>query len=76
MCTYHATPNRSLFLSYKTGKYVSVKKGNYGEYKIVGMENIRLKLKLSSLFLKNVRYVLECEVSFRCENESQVQGIT
>lgn len=60
---FHVTLNRSLFLSYKADEFRSVKMGNSSECKIIGMGNIRLKSKLGSLLLKNVRHVPELRMN-------------
>ena len=56
--SFYATPHRSFLSSYKAGDFGTVRMGNSGASKIVGMSNIILETSIGcSLILKDVRHV-------------------
>ncbi|GKV50247.1 hypothetical protein SLEP1_g56959 [Rubroshorea leprosula] len=64
VASYHVTPNRDWFSSYKEGDFGYLKMGNRFEAKIVGVGDVWLETNIGSkLHLKNVRHVLEIRLS-------------
>ena len=56
--SFHATPKRDFFASYKSGNYGVVRMGNKETSPIVGVGDIHVEINLSyKLVLKNVRHV-------------------
>ena len=44
--SYHATPNRDFFMTYKVGDFGTVKIGNTSCSKIVGIGDVQIKTKV------------------------------
>ncbi|GKV52757.1 hypothetical protein SLEP1_g59325 [Rubroshorea leprosula] len=64
VASYHVTPNRDWFSSYKEGDFGSLKMGNRSEAKIVGVGDVWLETNIGSkLHLKNVRHVPEIRLN-------------
>ncbi|GKV38830.1 hypothetical protein SLEP1_g46695 [Rubroshorea leprosula] len=62
--SYHVTPNRDWFSSYKEGDFGYLKMGNISEAKIVGVGDVWLETNIGSkLHLKNVRHVPEIRLN-------------
>ncbi|GKV38176.1 hypothetical protein SLEP1_g46114 [Rubroshorea leprosula] len=62
--SYHVTPNRDWFSSYKEGDFGYLKMGNRSEAKIVGVGDVWLETNIGSkLHLKNVRHVPEIRLN-------------
>ena len=56
--SFHATPRRDFFTSYKSGDYGTVKMGNSGVSKIVGVGDICVKTDVGcTLVLRDVRHI-------------------
>ena len=56
--SYHATPNRELFSTYKTGDFGYVKMGNTASSNIAGIGDICIQTNVGyQLILKDVRHV-------------------
>jgi hypothetical protein len=56
--SYHATPNKEIFTSYKAGDFGMVRMGNTSNSKIVGVGNIRVQTNVRcTLILKDVRHI-------------------
>ena len=52
----HATPRKVFFTSYTSGDFGSVRMGNDGSAKAIGMGDVRLETNIGNvLFLKNVK---------------------
>jgi hypothetical protein len=53
--TYHTTPNKDIFTSYKIGDFGMVRMGNTSNSKIVGVGNIQVQTNVGcTLILKDV----------------------
>ncbi|GKV36538.1 hypothetical protein SLEP1_g44659 [Rubroshorea leprosula] len=64
IASYHVTPNRDWFSSYKEGDFGYLKMGNRSEAKIVGVSDVWLETNIGSkLHLKNVRHVPEIRLN-------------
>ena len=62
--SYHATPRREFFATYRFGNFGVVKMGNYGTADIIGMGDIHLKTNLGcKLVLKDVRHVVDLRLN-------------
>ncbi|XP_065031809.1 flavonoid 3',5'-hydroxylase 1-like isoform X3 [Musa acuminata AAA Group] len=62
--SYHATPRREFFATYRSGNFGVVKMGNYGTADIIGMGDIHLKTNLGcKLVLKDVRHVVDLRLN-------------
>ena len=56
--SYHATPNRELFNTYKVGDFGCVKMGNTANSNIVGIGDICIQKNVGyQLMLRDVRHV-------------------
>ena len=56
--SYHATPNRELFNTYKAGDFGCVKMGNTANSNIVGIGDICINTNVGyQLMLRDVRHV-------------------
>ena len=62
--SYHATPRREFFATYRSRNFGVVKMGNYGIADIIGMDDIHLKTNLGcKLVLKDVRHVVDLRLN-------------
>ncbi|MCQ7691305.1 hypothetical protein NP199_24620 [Salmonella enterica] len=72
--SYHATPQREFFATYRSRNFGVVKMGNYGISDIIGMGDIHIKINLGcKLVLKDVRHVVDLRLNLisigRLDNE-------
>ena len=62
--SYHSTPNRDLFTTYKPGDHGTVKMGNTSFSSIAGIGDVHLKTNVGcTLVLKDVRHVPELRMN-------------
>ncbi|KAJ8498998.1 hypothetical protein OPV22_009550 [Ensete ventricosum] len=62
--SYHATPQREFFATYRSENFGVVKMGNYGTTDIIGMRDIHIKTNLGcKLVLKDVRHVVDLRLN-------------
>ncbi|URD75525.1 hypothetical protein MUK42_34393 [Musa troglodytarum] len=62
--SYHATPRREFFTTYRSGNFGVVKMGNHGTTDIIGMGDIHIKTNLGcKLVLKDVRHVVDLRLN-------------
>ncbi|KAJ8466528.1 hypothetical protein OPV22_029080 [Ensete ventricosum] len=62
--SYHATPRREFFATYRSGNFGVVKMGNYDTANIIGMGDIHIKTNLGcKLVLKDVRHVVDLRLN-------------
>ncbi|URD72826.1 Retrotransposon protein [Musa troglodytarum] len=62
--SYHATPRREFFTTYRSGNFGVVKMGNHGTADIIGMGDIHIKTNLGcKLVLKDVRHVVDLRLN-------------
>ena len=62
--SYHATPRREFFTTYKSENFGVVKIDNYDTVDIIGMGDIHLKTNLGyKLVLKDMRHVVDLRLN-------------
>ncbi|RVW80143.1 Retrovirus-related Pol polyprotein from transposon TNT 1-94 [Vitis vinifera] len=60
----HATPQKNFFTSYTSGDFGSVRMGNDGSAKAIGMGDVRLETSNGTmLILKNVKHILDIHMN-------------
>ena len=75
--SYHLTPNRKCFSSYKAGDHNVVKMGNEGTCRIVGIGDMCLTTSIGcKLLLKDVRHVPEVHLSLLSADQLDDEGYT
>ncbi|KAJ8486187.1 hypothetical protein OPV22_018672 [Ensete ventricosum] len=62
--SYHATPRREFFATYRSENFGVVKMGNYDTTNIIGMRDIHIKTNIGcKLVLKDVRHVIDLRLN-------------
>ena len=62
--SYHVTPYKDFFKTYKAGDFGTVKMGNTSSAKIVGIGDVQVKTNVGcSITLKDVRHVLDLRLN-------------
>ena len=60
----HATPRKNFFISYTSDDFGSVKMGNDGSVKSIGMGDVCLETSNGTvLFLKNVKHIMDIRMN-------------
>jgi transposase InsO family protein len=73
--SYHATPNKEIFTSYKAGDFGMVRMGNTSNSKIVGVGNIRVQTNVGcTLILKDVRHIPDLRLNLISGNILDKEG--
>lgn len=73
--SYHATPRREFFTSYRTGDLGVIRMGNNGVFKICGIEEVVVQTREGSrLILKEVRHVLDLRMNLISAGKLDEEG--
>lgn len=76
--SFHATPNKEFFSTYRSGEFEIVKMGNEGYSKIAGVGDVCLETDLGNkLMLKDVRHVpgLRLNLMSRISSSRRIQKV-
>ena len=72
----HATPRKDFFTSYTSSDFGSVRMGNDGSAKAIGMGDVRLETNGTMLTLKNVKHIPDIRMNLISTGKFDDEGST